>query len=215
MTEPSTDPATPPRRRILAIAVLGLGVAVAAGAIYGFTSFRRNADAPACTAALARARTLAPLAKGEVAAVVPAEEARSLKNLEFIDGTGAKRTLADWKGRTVLLNVWATWCVPCREEMPALDALERQLGGPKFEVVAVNADTRNPDKPKKWLDEVGIEGLAFYADPSGQALRSLNVFGLPSTWLVDGDGCVVASLAGPAAWSSPDGIAMVKAAMGE
>ena len=90
-------------------------------------------------------------------------------------GRRSERQLSDWRGRTVLLNLWATWCVPCRKEMPALDALEGKLGGPAFEVVAVNIDTRDPDKPKNWLKEVGIDRLAYYADPSAKVFQDLKV----------------------------------------
>jgi thiol-disulfide isomerase/thioredoxin len=127
-------------------------------------------------------------------------------------------TLADLKGRTLLVNLWATWCVPCRQEMPALDKLQAQLGGPDFEVVAINVDTRNTEKPKTWLKENGIGNLGFYADPSGNLLqvlqRSGHVVGLPTTLLVDGSGCEIALMKGPADWSSPDAVALVRAALG-
>ena len=85
----------------------------------------------------------------------------------------SRSPLQNWRGRTVLLNLWATWCVPCRKEMPALDALQQRLGGPDFEVVAVNIDTRDPDKPKAFLKEVGITKLAYYADPTAKTFQDL------------------------------------------
>ncbi|NVO16968.1 MAG: TlpA family protein disulfide reductase [Rhodoplanes sp.] len=207
-------PARAPRKMLLAGLALGVAVAVGAGAVYGLTGFGRNPpQTAACGPALSLARKIAPLSRGEVAAVAAADTPRSLRELAFSDGAGAPKTLADWQGRTVLLNLWATWCVPCRKEMPALDALQRSLGGPGFEVVAVNVDTRNPDKPRAWLKEVGIEGLAYYADPSGKLMRELGVFGLPTTVLVDPSGCTVATLAGPAEWASPDALALVRAAL--
>ena len=90
-----------------------------------------------------------------MAAVNVAKSPLKLPDLAFQDAAGKPLPSSDWRGRTVLLNLWATWCVPCRKEMPALDALEQRLGGPGFEVVAVNIDTRDPDKPKAWLKEVG------------------------------------------------------------
>src|SRR5215468_10081572 len=126
---------------------------------------QRNAD-PACRPSAGLAKRLAPLARGEVAAITIAAEPRRLPDLAFNDAGGVPRKLADFRGRTVLLNLWATWCVPCRKEMPALEALQAKLGDDKFQVVAVNIDTRNPDKPKAWLDEVGIRGLDYFADPS-------------------------------------------------
>jgi thiol-disulfide isomerase/thioredoxin len=116
------------------------------------------------------------------------------------------------------VNLWATWCLPCREEMPALDRLQAELGGPDFEVVAVNVDTRNTEKPRTWLQENGIQRLAYYADPAGKVLqvlqRSGHVVGLPTTVLLDPNGCEIAVLKGPAEWSSPDALKLVRAALG-
>ena len=124
---------------------------------------------------------------------------------------------ADWRGRTVLLNLWATWCVPCRKEMPALDALEAKLGGPAFQVVAINIDTRDLDKPKSWLKDTGIDRLTYYADPSAKVFQELKVVGratgMPTTLLVDPAGCEIATLAGPAEWASNDAVKLVTAAL--
>ena len=122
------------------------GVAVALAAVYGIGTIQRNAGDAACAGAAALAQRLAPLAHGEVAAFAVAEQPVRLPDLAFRDADGTERHLADWRGRTVLLNLWATWCVPCRKEMPALDALEGKLGGPNFEVVAINIDTRDPEQ---------------------------------------------------------------------
>ena len=92
----------------------------------------------------------------------------------------------------MLLNLWATWCVPCRKEMPALAALQQKLGGPGFEVVAVNIDTRNLDKPKDWLQQAGVTGLAYYADASARVFQELKsvgkAVGMPTSLLIDGNG---------------------------
>jgi len=118
----------------------------------------------------------------------------------------------------VLLNLWATWCVPCRKEMPALDALQVRLGSPRFEIVAVNIDTRDPDKPKAWLRDAGVDHLAYYADPSAKVFQDLKAvgwaFGMPTTVLVDPRGCDLAVLAGPAEWTSEDALKLVTAALG-
>ena len=100
-----------------------------------------------------------------------AESPLRVPDIGFHDVSGAERRLSDWRGRTVLLNGWATWCIPCRKEMPALDALEGTLGGERFEVVAVNIDTRDSNKPHAWLQEVGVNRLAYYADPSAKVFR--------------------------------------------
>lgn len=219
--QPLTDsPREPsrPSRRALALAGAGLlaGVAVI-GAIYGLYGFARNPIDAACRPAADLARRIAPLARGEVAAVTVAQAPARLPALAFADAAGEPKTLADWQGRVVLLNLWATWCVPCRKEMPALDALQRELGGPRFEVVAVNIDTRDPGKPKAWLAEAGIKTLAYYADPSARVFQVLKAagkaFGMPTTLLVDPAGCEIAALAGPAEWASPDALALLRAAL--
>jgi thiol-disulfide isomerase/thioredoxin len=118
----------------------------------------------------------------------------------------------------VLLNLWATWCVPCRKEMPALDALQAKLGGPDFEVVAVNIDTRNLDKPKSFLQEVGVAHLTYYSDANAKVFQDLKAvgkaMGMPTTLLIDPNGCEIASLAGPAEWASDDSLRLVSAALG-
>jgi thiol-disulfide isomerase/thioredoxin len=217
----SQDAARPRATRRLAVIVLGglAGVAVGLAAVYGIARLTGNAAvAEACLPAVETARTIAPLARGEVAALAVAKTPNLLPTLAFKDAEGADRTLADWRGRTVLLNLWATWCVPCREEMPALDALQAKLGGPDFEVVAVNIDTRDPHRPAAWLKEVGIDRLTYYADNSAKVFQDLKAigkaFGMPTTLLIDPHGCELATLAGPAEWASEDAIRLVAAALG-
>ena len=197
-------------------AIVGLGTLAA---VYGVVGASRNVGEPACRSALDLARRLEPLAHGGVAAVKVADEARKLPELVFRDVSGEAKSLADWHGRTVLLNLWATWCVPCRKEMPALDALQGKLGGADFEVVAVNIDTRNLDKPKNWLREVGVNHLAYYSDPDANVFQDLKTvgkaIGMPTTLLVDPNGCELASLAGPAEWAGEDGLRLVSAALGQ
>ena len=132
--------------------------------VYGIGRLRSNPAAAACAAAVETAGRIAPLARGEVAALTVAHTPFRVPDLAFKDAEGHERTLADWRGRTVLINLWATWCVPCRKEMPALDALQADLGGPKFEVVAINIDTRDPAKPLEFLKDIGVTHLAYYSD---------------------------------------------------
>lgn len=164
-------------KKRLAVILLGgiAGVGVALAGIYGIGRLIGNpAAAEACRPAAELAQALTPLLRGEVAALAPAKTPIRTSELSFRDPEGRARTLADWRGRTVLLNLWATWCVPCRKEMPALDALQAKLGGKDFEVVAVNIDTRNLDKPKTWLNEVNVTKLAYYADPNAKIFQDLN-----------------------------------------
>ena len=206
-----------PRLALWALAAVVAGAAGLA-AVYGMVGFGRNNVEAACRPALETVRRIAPLARGEVAAVKPAEESRKLPDLAFRDAAGQPKTLSDWRGRTILLNLWATWCVPCRKEMPALDALQDKLGGRDFEVVAVNIDTRNLDKPKNWLQEVGVNHLTYYSDSNAKVFQDLKAIGkaigMPTTLLVDPNGCEIASLAGPAEWASEDGVQLVSAALG-
>ena len=204
------------RRFALIAAALTIAVLAGLAGVYGIGGSPRNADA-ACRPAVDVAKKIAPFARGEVAAVNVAGKPLKIPNLAFLDSTGQARTLADWQGRTVLFNLWATWCVPCRKEMPALDALQQRLGGQNFEVVAVNIDTRNLDKPKDWLKEVGIAKLGYYADPSAKVFQDLKAvgraFGMPTTVLIDPSGCELATISGPAEWASEDAVKLIEAAM--
>ncbi|PHP65550.1 sodium:dicarboxylate symporter [Zhengella mangrovi] len=156
-------------------------------------------------------------ATGEVAAFASADP-ENLSGLSFQGRDGKAMTLADFKGKTILVNLWATWCVPCRKEMPALNGLEQQLGGDEFQVVAINIDTGEPEKVDRFLDEVGVSALGRYSDSS---MRIFNEFkkrslalGLPATVLVDPKGCLLGKINGPAEWDSADAIGLIEAAMG-
>jgi thiol-disulfide isomerase/thioredoxin len=205
-------------RRLALIAAAFAGAAGAALAgIYGIANWQGNPVAATCKPAAEMAARLTPLMRGEVAALTPAKSPLDLNGLTFRDAAGAERRLGDWKDRTVLLNLWATWCVPCKKEMPALDALQKKLGGPQFEVVAVNIDTRDPQKPKDWLKENSVNALTYFADPSARIFQDLKAagraFGMPTTLLIDRNGCEIATLAGPAEWASDDAVKLIEAAL--
>jgi thiol-disulfide isomerase/thioredoxin len=208
-----------PKKRIALMVMGGVaGIAVGLAGVYGIGRLAGNAGAdPACKASVETAERIAPLARGEVAAVAVASAPKTLPALAFKDASGADKSLADWRGRTVLLNLWATWCVPCRKEMPALDALQAKLGGADFEVVSVNIDTRDTDKPRAWLKDVGVNTLAYYTDHSAKVFQDLKAigkaFGMPTTLIVDRNGCELATLAGPAEWASGDALKLVTAAL--
>jgi thiol-disulfide isomerase/thioredoxin len=217
MTETPAEPYYKIRRRkMIALAACG-AVAVLAG-VYGIGRLRSNPATAACEPAVAAAGRLAPLAHGEVAALAVAHTPFLVPDLVFKDAEGHTRTLKDWRGRTVLLNLWATWCVPCRKEMPALDALQSSLGGAKFEVVAINIDTRDPAKPLAFLKEIGVTHLGYYSDQSAKVFQDLKLagkaFGMPTTLIVDRSGCEIGEMAGPAEWASADGMKLVSAAVG-
>ena len=194
------------------------GVVVGLAGVYGIGHLAGNAPvAPECRPAQETAKRIAPLIRGEVAALTIAKTPKRLPDLAFNDEHGARKTLADWRGKTVLFNLWATWCVPCRKEMPALDALQGKLGGPEFAVIAVNIDTRDAEKPKAWLKEVGISRLGYFADTSAKVFQDLKevgkAFGMPTTLLLDPNGCEIATLSGPAEWASEDALKLISAAL--
>lgn len=156
---------------------------------------------------------LAGLNKGDMAAFVIKKTPQSLPEMPMEAGDGKEVAMADFKGKVVLLNIWATWCHPCREEMPALDKLQKDLGGDDFEVVAMNIDRGSPDKAKDFLKEVKAENLAFYRDPSGRLFTKLKAVGMPTTLLVNRDGEELGRLVGPAEWDSPEAVRLIQAAI--
>ena len=156
---------------------------------------------------------LAGLNKGTMAALLVRSKPLELPPFIVIDADGKSKSLADFSGKIVLLNIWATWCLPCREEMPALDALETKLGGKDFRVVAVNIDKGGPDKAAAFLKETGATHLALYTDPTGKLFATLKSVGMPTTLILDRDGEEIGRLVGPADWASPEAIAVIKAAV--
>jgi thiol-disulfide isomerase/thioredoxin len=130
--------------------------------------------------------------------------------LQFTDGEGRPGALADFRGKVVLLNVWATWCLPCRKEMPTLDRLQASLGGPDFEVVALSIDRGGVEVVRKFYAEIGIQHLAIHNDTSGKAGFALATAGLPTTLLIDRQGQELGRLIGPAEWDAPDMVAFLK-----
>jgi thiol-disulfide isomerase/thioredoxin len=139
-----------------------------------------------------------------MAAFVFRKEPEALPQFKFQDAEGRERTLADWRGKVVLLNLWATWCLPCRKEMPSLDRLQKELGSEKFEVVALSVDRKGLEASRKFLDETKVERLALYVDPSARANTELRAVGLPVTLLIDAQGRELGRLLGPAEWDSED-----------
>lgn len=207
----------PSRRVPLIVAAVLIGAVLGYAGVYGIGGLTGNPSGdPACQPAVDLARKIAPLARGEMAALTMASAPMRVPDLAFEDGDGKPRKLSEWRGRTVLVNLWATWCVPCRKEMPALDRLQGELGGPDFEVVAINIDTRDPDKPKAFLKESALTRLVFFADPKAKVFQDLKAvgraLGMPTSMLVDGAGCEIATLAGPAEWASDDALKLIRAA---
>ena len=134
---------------------------------------------------------------------------RALPDLSFVDGAGTPRKVSDFQGKVVLLNIWATWCPPCREEMPSLDRLQKALGGPGFEVVALSIDAGGADAVRGFYKEFGIGSLAVYVDPGMRAISQLSTPGVPTTLLIDARGRELGRHAGPSSWDDADVIKLI------
>lgn len=217
MPERLSTPRPPARRIPLAIGAVLIGAAVGVAAVYGIGGLKQvSGGDPACRGAVDTAKKITPLAKGEVAALTMAIAPLRLPDLAFEDAQGKPRKLSDWRGKTVLVNLWATWCVPCRKEMPALDGLEARLAGPNFQVVAINIDTRDPEKPRNFLKDANLTRLDYFSDQKAKVFQDLKAIGratgMPTSVLVDPQGCEIATIAGPAEWNSDDAIKLIRAA---
>lgn len=138
------------------------------------------------------------------------EQPRLIPEIRFQDEQGHDLTLADFRGRVVLLNVWATWCVPCRKEMPTLDRLQARLGGKDFLVMALSIDRNGIEAVRGFYQEVGVQKLAIYVDPSGRGSHRLAIPGVPTTLLIDREGREVARKMGEAQWDSPEMVSLVE-----
>lgn len=228
----NNDKAKPGNRKIVLLAALA-GVIAGIGAVYVMERPSGNASGSNVSAASSVSaqsdeasaqcalkadslKSLDAAATGSVAAMRPAEKPISVAHIAFTGPDGKQMTLGDYKGKTLLVNLWATWCAPCREEMPELDNLQAAKGGSDFDVVAINIDTGSDEKPKKFLEEIGIKSLSLNRDATMSSFNELKrknlAFGLPVTLLVDKEGCQIASMNGPAPWDSPDAIKLIEAA---
>src|SRR6185437_11518328 len=217
MPETSSPRPAATRRIPIVVGAVVIGGLLGYAGMAGFGGLKPGAGGdPACRAAVDTARKIAPLAHGEVAALTMAATPLKLPDLAFQDGDGKPRKLSDWRGKTVLVNLWATWCVPCRKEMPALEGLQTKLEGPNFEVVAINIDTRDPEKPRNFLKQANLTRLGFFSDEKAKVFQDLKsigrALGMPTSVLVDGHGCEIATIAEPAEWDSDDATKLITAA---
>ncbi len=153
------------------------------------------------------------LNKGLMTTFVVRQKPQDIPEFEFHDKGGVRKTLNDFKGKVVLLNLWATWCAPCRKEMPDLDKLKAELGGDKFDVVTISIDRGGIVKPLKFFKDTGIKNLVLYHDRTSRLGSKLLVFGMPTTLLIDANGRELGRLTGPAEWASEDALVLIKAAI--
>ncbi len=132
-------------------------------------------------------------------------------DVAFERADGSTATLADYAGQHVVLNFWATWCAPCRHEMPTLSALQEALGGEDFAVVTIATGRNPPPAMKTFFDDIGVENLPLHRDPKSALARAMGVFGLPITVLLDPQGREIARLQGDADWNSDSARAILAA----
>ncbi len=150
------------------------------------------------------------LLTGEMQNFAPYETPRAFKDFTFLNGEGAEETLSDHRGKVVLINFWATWCAPCRKEMPSLDRLQGEMGGDDFEVLAIGQDLQGMEKVTGFFKKLGIRKLAPRNDKTVKSGRDSGVFGLPASILLNRDGEEIGRLVGPAEWDSPEAKALIR-----
>ena len=228
MPKPERDIAHNPRpgsaRAGLSTAVWAAAIAALAGFVAVYVTLGRpdNAVRPVVQTPTPEPRQPAeapagpgtnPLSQGQMAAFVFRKAPEALPEVKFLDAAGKERSLADWRGKVVLLNLWATWCLPCRKEMPALDRLQRERGSDTFQVVAVSVDRTGLAGAKKFLADTGAETLALYADPTARMGVALRAAGLPATLLLDRQGREIGRLLGPAEWDGEDAKRLIRWAL--
>jgi thiol-disulfide isomerase/thioredoxin len=202
-------------RLAIILGLAGLVVAIAAWVVLGNAGQARE-----CPVQEEAAQAIGDAAVGELAALNGTGEGRGYSTMAFKDAQGQSMTVADFKGKKLLVNFWASWCVPCREEMPALDALATQYNSEQFMVLPINLDigAGGLEKAQAFLDENKFSNLPLYADNTFAAFERLKqqavAVGLPATLVLDENGCELAVLQGPAEWNSDDGRAVVEALLG-
>lgn len=214
MTEQTTS--QPPRKTRPHL-IVGVVAVAAAAVLYGIIAPGGKKSPGQCAASDALIGRVKEAEKGTVAAASSSWTSQPMTSLDFLGPEGQPVSLEAFRGRVALVNLWATWCVPCREEMPALDRLQAKLGSKDFEVVAINVDTARLERAKDFLKDIVVTNLAFYSDPKADVFYRLRtagkVVGLPTTFLVGRDGCEIAVMAGPADWASEDAMALIRAAL--
>jgi thiol-disulfide isomerase/thioredoxin len=187
-------------------------IAGAAG-IYWFNSEPRKAETP-IQQTTAETGSLKSLAKGAMAGVIIHKDRKDIAPFTFANDKEETLDLSKWKGRVVVLNLWATWCTPCKKEMPDLAELQKQLGGPDFEVVALSLDRKGLEASQAFLTENNI-ALAAYIEPETKSLTALQAIGLPATILIDRNGKEAGRILGEAKWATPEAVELVKALIAE
>jgi thiol-disulfide isomerase/thioredoxin len=197
-----------PLARYLWLAALSALAAFAA--VYVMLGWPDN-DSGRGAAPQAGKSTPSALTTGPMTTFVFKKPPAALSDVTFLNGEGKEVSLKDWRGKVVLLNLWATWCAPCREEMPALDRLQKELGSDKFQVVALAVDKAGLEGARKFLEDNKVDNLKLFADPTARDGTKLKVIGMPTTILIDTEGREIGRLIGPAAWDSAEAKRLIEA----
>ncbi len=210
--EPGKSPGISPRRAVLvALAIAAVAIAIT---FWGSNAWAPGSTLP-CAPQPAAAKAIDAAATGQLAALNGTGTGRGYADLPFTDGSGKALTLADFAGKALLVNFWASWCIPCRAEMPALDKLAATEDDANFMVLPINTGEPQPDKGKAFFAAGNWSHLPLYIDPSFAVLDRLKTtavsLGLPTTLLLDKKGCEIGVLQGPAVWDSPDGARVIAA----
>ena len=167
------------------------------------------------TSAAADLKAAEAMREGDVKKLVFHPEAKETSTAAFdlADGEG-QATLEDYRGKYVLLNFWATWCAPCRKEMPQLSELQTEFGGDTFEVLTLATGRNSPTGISKFFDEIGVDNLPRHQDPKQAVAREMAIFGLPITIIINPEGREVARLRGDANWASENAKAIIATVIG-
>ena len=210
MTEVSGRAAAAPRLRLIAVALTAAALGFAA--VYVTRGGPDNEKgAPAAPGPVKVER---PASTGsELVAFVRKNPPVELADVAFEDEAGGRKSLSDFKGKAVLLNLWATWCLPCRHEMPSLDRLQKEMGSDQFEVVALSLDRAGREAARKFFDEINVQNLKLYIDPTMKAGNGLRAVGMPTTILIGKDGKELGRLPGPAQWDSAAAKTLIQEAL--
>ncbi len=214
MSEPAAQRKRLTPRRVTIAALLSAGVAIAATIWVSNAGLLSAAECPVQSVA---AQKIDAVAVGQLAALNGTGTGRGYSDMAFTDAEGNRKTLKDFAGKALLVNFWASWCIPCRAEMPALDRLAAAQNDENFMVLPINLDlgAGGLDKAKAFLAEGAWANLPLYADSTFESFKKLQTsavaLGLPSTLLIDRNGCEIAVLQGPAEWDSPDGTNVIAA----
>jgi thiol-disulfide isomerase/thioredoxin len=191
-------------KKVLTAAIVFAGSMTAAALIY---KSRMPADS---TSATVTPSALSASAPRKPTAFKLHEQPRVLETFKFVNDEWQATSLDDFHGKVVLLNIWATWCGPCRAEMPTLDKLQATLGGRDFEVVALSIDEGGIPVVKKFYEELGLKSLRIYVDPTLKAPITLKALGVPTTLLINREGKELGRHSGPAEWDSPSIIGIIR-----